>query len=64
MDAVSMTSAYAAGKQAQNAQQVQTSVLRKSMDVQETQGQALLQMIGSLPLATQGSLGTKLNVMA
>jgi hypothetical protein len=49
-------------KQAQNAQAVQVSVLKKAMDVQATAALSLLQaMPGNLPLASSGSLGTQVN---
>jgi hypothetical protein len=49
-------------KQAQTAQAVQVSVLKKAMDVQATTALSLLQaMPGNLPLANSGSLGTQVN---
>ena len=49
-------------KQAEVAQAVQVSVLKKSMDVQATAALTLLQAVpGPLPLATSGPLGTNIN---
>lgn len=50
---------------AQLAQAVQLGVLKKALDLQGAAVQNLLQpLAGPLPLATSGSLGTRLNVMA
>ncbi len=47
------------------AQGVQVYVLRQAMDLQQSSVQILLQpSTGPLPLATSGSLGTRLNVLA
>jgi len=47
------------------AQGVQAFVLRKAMDMQQSSVQILLQpATGPQPLATSGSLGTRLNVLA
>ncbi len=44
------------------AQEVQVSVLKKALDVQESGAMALLQAIpATLPLATSGALGTQVN---
>ncbi|MFW9594752.1 MAG: YjfB family protein [Macromonas sp.] len=52
-------------QQARVAQDVQVTMLKKAQDIQTTQAAALLQTLpGNLPLATQGTLGTQLNVMA
>jgi hypothetical protein len=49
-------------KQAQTAQAVQVSVLKKVMDVQASTTLTLLQGVtGNLPLASSGSLGTQVN---
>lgn len=49
-------------QQAHLAQEVQVSVLKKALDVQESGAMALLQAIpATLPLATSGSLGTQVN---
>ena len=49
-------------KQAQAAQAVQVSVLKKSMEVQATAALSLLQAVpGNLPLASSGNLGTQVN---
>ncbi len=49
-------------QQAQLAQEVQVSVLKKALDVQENGAMALLQAIpATLPLATSGPLGTQVN---
>lgn len=58
--------------QVQGPDAVQIAVLRKAINLQQQQALALLQAVpqaqpqvnGSLPLATQGSVGTRLNVMA
>ncbi len=51
-------------KQAEVAQQVQLSVLKKSMDVQASAALSLLQAIpGQLPLAPSGTVGTNVNLM-
>lgn len=53
---------------AQNAQAVQVSVLKKAINIDAANAQALIQALPQpapqLPLATQGNLGTQLNVMA
>ena len=47
------------------AQNVQVYVLRQAMDMQQSSVQILLQpATGLQPLATSGSLGTRLNVLA
>jgi len=49
-------------KQAQTAEAVQISVLKKAMDVQATAALSLLQAVpGNLPLASTGTLGTQVN---
>ena len=49
-------------KQAQAAEAVQISVLKKAMDVQATAALSLLQAVpGNLPLASTGTLGTQVN---
>ena len=54
--------AAAQTQQAQLAQAVQVSVLKKALDVQASGTLALLQAIpANLPLATSGSLGTQVN---
>jgi len=51
--------------QAKTAQEVSTTVLKKSMDMQESAAATLLQALPQAPqLATSGSLGTKLNTYA
>lgn len=46
-------------------QAVQFAVLKQAMDMQGAAVQALLQPVtGKLPLATSGTLGTRLNVLA
>ena len=53
---------------AQNMQAVQVTVLKKALNIEAAGAQALLQALPqpapALPLATQGSLGTQVNVMA
>ena len=52
-------------QQARVAQDVQVTMIKKAQNIQTTQATALLQTLpGNLPLATQGTLGTQLNVMA
>lgn len=49
-------------QQAHLAQEVQVSVLKKALDVQESGAMALLKAIpATLPLATSGPLGTQVN---
>ena len=49
----------------QTTQGVQLSVLKKAMDMQASASQALLNgVVGSLPLASSGSVGTQVNTMA
>lgn len=49
-------------QQANLAQEVQVSVLKKALDVQASGTLALLQAIpANLPLASSGSLGTQVN---
>jgi len=52
-------------QQSQVAQTAQVLVLKKAMDLQASGALALLQALpATLPLATSGSVGTQLNVMA
>ena len=45
-------------------QQVQIRVMKKAMDAQASNAAALLHsVVGSLPLATEGALGTKVNAL-
>lgn len=49
-------------KQTQAAQEVQLTVMKKAMDLQESAALMLLQaMPGQLPLADSGHLGTQVN---
>ena len=51
--------------QAKTAQDVGTKVLKKSMEIQETNAATLLQALPPVtPLATSGALGTQLNTFA
>ncbi|MGX5650699.1 putative motility protein [Hydrogenophaga sp. YM1] len=60
-----MVQAVVANQQADVAQKVQIAMLRKSMDMQGSAALALLQGVtGALPLATSGSVGTQVNVLA
>ncbi|MBN9371913.1 MAG: hypothetical protein ABS53_07285 [Hydrogenophaga sp. SCN 70-13] len=60
-----MVQAVVANQQADVAQKVQLAMLRKSMDMQGSAALALLQGVtGALPLATSGSVGTQVNVLA
>ena len=60
-----MVGAYVANKQANSAQEVQLAVLKKAMDMQGSSMLSLLQGVtGNLPLATGGSVGTQLNLLA
>ncbi|MBA4265876.1 MAG: putative motility protein [Comamonadaceae bacterium] len=46
----------------QNSQDAQIGLLKKAMEVQESASQALLNaVVGDLPLAIDGSLGTQVN---
>ncbi|MBT9462822.1 YjfB family protein [Hydrogenophaga sp.] len=57
--------AYVANKQANAAQEVQLAVLKKAMDMQGAGAISLLNSLtGNLPLATSGSVGTQLNLLA
>ncbi len=48
----------------QAAQQVQIRVMKKAMDAQASTAAALLNSVtASLPLATEGALGTKVNAL-
>ena len=59
-----LVSAAVEMKQAEASQQVQVSVLKKSLDVQATAALTLLQAVpGPLPLATSGPVGTIVNQM-
>lgn len=52
-------------QQARTAQDVQVTMIKKAQDIQSSQAAALLQTLpGPLPLASEGTLGTQLNVMA
>lgn len=60
-----MVGAYVSNKQASSAQEVQLAVLKKAMDMQGSSMLSLLQGVtGNLPLATGGSVGTQLNLLA
>jgi Putative motility protein len=60
-----MVGAYVANKQATAAQDVQLAVLKKAMDMQGSGMLSLLQGVtGNLPLASSGSVGTQLNLLA
>lgn len=51
-------------KNAQSTQDVQITVLKKAMDMQESASMALLNGVaGNLPLAASGAVGTQLNAM-
>lgn len=64
----SVPTAAAAVAQGSRLQDVQISVLKKAMNLQASSAAALIQALpqptGALPLATQGNLGTQLNVRA
>jgi hypothetical protein len=52
-------------QQTQVAQTAQVMVLKKAMDIEASGALALLQALpANLPLATSGSLGTRLNTLA
>lgn len=62
---VEIVSAHVANKQANAAQEVQLAVLKKAMDMQGAGAISLLNSLtGNLPLATSGSVGTQLNLLA
>ncbi len=66
MDGISNQIMAIAGQlqSARLAQNVQVYVLRQARDMQQSTVQTLLQpATGPLPLATSGSLGTRLNVL-
>jgi len=64
----SVSQAAASVSQGSPMQDVQINVLKKAMNVQASAAAALIQALpqptGALPLATEGSLGTKLNTTA
>ncbi len=68
VSASGLTQAALAVSGAQTTQAVQVSVLKKALNIEAAGAQALLQALPQpapqLPLATQGNLGTQLNVMA
>jgi hypothetical protein len=50
--------------QGQTRQDVQISVMKKAMDLQESASSALLNAVASnLPLATEGAVGTQVNAL-
>jgi hypothetical protein len=60
-----MVGAVVAAQQASTAQEVQLAVMKKAMDLQGAGALSLLQSVtGNLPLATTGSVGTQLNLLA
>lgn len=60
-----MVNAVVHMRQAQTTQQAQILVMKKAMDVQAAGALALLQSLpAALPLASGGSLGTQVNVLA
>lgn len=60
-----IVSTATAMNQAKTAQEVNTKVLKKSMEIQESTAATMLQSVPQTPqLATSGSLGTKLNTYA
>ncbi|MFC0178931.1 YjfB family protein [Thorsellia kenyensis] len=44
--------------------QVSTSVMKKTMDINESHAASLISMINQSPLATSGSVGTRINTTA
>lgn len=68
VSAPGLTQVALAASGTQTAQAVQVSVLKKALSIEAAGAQALLQALPQpapeLPLATQGNLGTQLNVMA
>ena len=60
-----MVGALLAAQQTNTAQEVQLAVMKKAMDMQGAGTLLLLQgATGNLPLATTGSVGTQLNLLA
>lgn len=60
-----MVNAVVQMRGAQTTQEAQMLVMKKAMDLQGAGVMALLQAVpGNLPLASSGSLGTQVNVMA
>jgi hypothetical protein len=60
----SIVSASTQKAQDRTAQTAQILVLKKAMDMQASNALTLLQNLQSPPLATSGTLGTQLNVLA
>lgn len=51
-------------RQSQTTQEAQINVLKKAMDMQESASAALLNsVVGNLPLAGSGSVGTQVNTL-
>lgn len=60
-----MVGAVVAAQQTSTTQEVQLAVMKKAMDLQGAGTLSLLQSVtGPLPLATTGSVGTQLNLLA
>jgi hypothetical protein len=60
----SLLSIASANAQAQTAQAVQLTVLKKAMDLQEGAAAALLQAVPQAPAVNLGPLGTRLDTFA
>ncbi|MGN1101994.1 MAG: YjfB family protein [Huintestinicola sp.] len=63
MDPMAISSMAAGMKQAQLANAVSTTMLKKSQDVMETQAQGFIQMAQNMP-KVQGQIGSILDVRA
>lgn len=63
MDVAALAQTILSGRTAAAYQDAQVSLLKKSMDTQQATASKLLQSM-SLPLATEGTLGTQVNTYA
>lgn len=63
MDVAALAQTILSGRTVAAYQDAQVSLLKKSMDTQQAAASKLLQSM-SLPLATEGALGTQVNTYA
>lgn len=65
MSVNNMVNAALAMKQSQDATEIQTSVLKKTLDTQADQMTQLMSSVSTVPqLATEGLVGTRVNTTA